>query len=497
MPPRPAGWASASSSRTPRAAATPPRSRAPPTDRAPTSLTCGSSWANDRAERGAGGAGAGRHRGARGAARPRAAGAAPRAGPHGHVDRTGDHPGRTGDRPGRAGGRANGAGDSGPAGRQVGALRADAGEGSRPVRAGGPPRRPVPRPRVDAGRPRRAAPRGRHALALGTASDHHDPGRPRRPDPAGVAARLVGARADRRPGAPVGRQRVLPRQVQLRVLRHAVRVLPGQPVRQRADRGAGPVQHPVRAVARTGVPRAVRAGPAARLRAHGGGAGGCGGRLRAPALGPGGAHARPLPPRGARRGLEEVALYSPNWKAFITAPAQSWLWGPAHEAARDAMQAPAETTLLPGFMLIGLAVAGLFFSIWSLRVRLGLLAGVVVSVIFALGPNFCGGDFTYDLLFKYAPGWQGIRTPGRLAVWTTLLLAILAAGAVGSLVQRSYELAAERVPYRPSLPMRFGTLIPLILVLVEGANKVEHPVVPLQPVAGRDAVGPKMVDRKS
>jgi hypothetical protein len=195
----------------------------------------------------------------------------------------------------------------------------------------------------------------------------------------------------------------------------------------------------------------------------------------------------------ARRTLEEVALYSPNWKAFITAPAQSWLWGPAHEAARAAMQAPAETTLLPGFMLIGLAVAGLFFSTWSLRVRLGLLAGVVVSVIFALGPNFLGGDFTYTLLFKYAPGWQGIRTPGRLAVWTTLLLAVLAAGAVGSLVTRSYELAAERVPYRPNLFMRLGTLLPLVLVLAEGANKVDHPQVPVQPVAVRNAVGPMVV----
>jgi hypothetical protein len=195
----------------------------------------------------------------------------------------------------------------------------------------------------------------------------------------------------------------------------------------------------------------------------------------------------------ARRTLEDVALYSPNWKAFITAPAQSWLWGPAHEAAREAMQAPAETTLLPGFMLIGLAVAGLFFSVWSLRARLGLLAGVVVSMIFAMGPNFFGGDFTYDLLFKYAPGWQGIRTPGRLAVWTTLLLAVLAAGAVGALVARSYELANERVPYRPNLLMRAGTLLPLLLVLVEGFPKVDHPPVPPQPVAVRDAVGPMVV----
>ena len=195
----------------------------------------------------------------------------------------------------------------------------------------------------------------------------------------------------------------------------------------------------------------------------------------------------------ARRSLGDLDIYSPTLSAFITAPAQSWLWGPAHDAARAAMPAPAETTLLPGFMLIGLAVAGLFFSVWSLRVRLGLLAATVVSVALAMGTQFFGGTFGYLLLYKYAPGWQGIRTPGRLAVWTTLLLAVLAAGAVGSLVTRSYELAAERVPSRPSLLMRLGTLVPLLLVLVEGANTIDHPVVPSQPVAVRDAVGPMVV----
>ncbi|TMM40160.1 MAG: hypothetical protein E6F99_04150 [Actinobacteria bacterium] len=195
----------------------------------------------------------------------------------------------------------------------------------------------------------------------------------------------------------------------------------------------------------------------------------------------------------AKRSVGELAVYSPTLTAFITAPAQSWMWGPAHDAARAAMPAPAETTLLPGFMLIGLAVAGLFFSVWRLRIRLWLLAATVVSVALALGTHFFGGTYGYLLLYDFAPGWQGIRTPGRLIIWTTLLLAVLAAGAVGSLVSRSYELAAERPPYRPSLLMRLGTLIPLLLVLVEGANKVDHPVVPSQPVAVRDAIGPMVV----
>jgi hypothetical protein len=195
----------------------------------------------------------------------------------------------------------------------------------------------------------------------------------------------------------------------------------------------------------------------------------------------------------AKRSVEDLKVFSPNLRAFITAPAQSWLWGDAHEAVRATMTAPAETTLLPGFMLIGLAAAGLFFSTWRLATRLWLLAGVVVGLVFAMGTEFFGGRFTYVPLFEHAPGWEGIRTPGRLVIWVTLLLAVLAAGATSALLGRSYELAAQRVPYRPSLAVRLATLIPLVLVLVEGVNKLDHPVVPTQPAAMRTATGPMIV----
>ncbi len=42
-------------------------------------------------------------------------------------------------------------------------------------------------------------------------------------------------------------------------------------------------------------------------------------------------------------------------------------------------------TLLPGVALIGLAFAGLFFSVWRLRHRLLLAVGVLVSVALAAG----------------------------------------------------------------------------------------------------------------
>jgi hypothetical protein len=197
----------------------------------------------------------------------------------------------------------------------------------------------------------------------------------------------------------------------------------------------------------------------------------------------------------AKRTLDAVAMFSPTLRAFVTAPSQSLPWGAAHEAARATMIAPAETTLLPGFILYGLAAAGLAFSIWSVRTRLWLLLGVVGSVILAMGTQFFNGTYTYDVVYDYLPFWSSSRTPGRLVVWTTLLLAILAAGAVGALVDRSYELAAEKPPGRPGMLLRLATLLPVLLVLAEGTNwgRLDHPVVPAQPAAMRTVDGPILV----
>jgi hypothetical protein len=150
-------------------------------------------------------------------------------------------------------------------------------------------------------------------------------------------------------------------------------------------------------------------------------------------------------------------------------------------------------TLLPGFALYGLAIAGLFFSVWKLWHRLLLLAGVLVTMALAMGTQFFGGKIGYLALYQTLPGWDGLRTPGRLVLWTTLLLGILAAGAVGAFVTRATEFSADRVPARPGPLLRLATLIPLALVLAEGLNATPHPVVPVQPSAMRTVAGPLLV----
>ncbi|MGV9978393.1 hypothetical protein ACWDUH_12000 [Micromonospora wenchangensis] len=132
-----------------------------------------------------------------------------------------------------------------------------------------------------------------------------------------------------------------------------------------------------------------------------------------------------------RRTVAQIEMFSPPWRGFVTAPPESWLWGERHEAARATLGFPGEMTLLPGVVLLSLAVAGLFFSAWRLRHRLMLAGAALVSVALAAGTTFGGdGDPGYVTLVEHAPGWDGVRTPGRLVLWTTLLLGLLAAGAL-------------------------------------------------------------------
>jgi hypothetical protein len=195
----------------------------------------------------------------------------------------------------------------------------------------------------------------------------------------------------------------------------------------------------------------------------------------------------------AARTLDDLAAYSPPLSGLFTAPQESLLWGARHADARAALTWHPEMTLLPGFVLYALALAGLVFSIWTLRQRLLLLAGVLLSGILAMGTEFFGGTWTYGLLFEHVPGWDGIRTPGRMMLWATLLLAILAAGTVAAFVRRVDDIARQRVTERPGALLRLATLLPLLLILVEGLNVTPHPEVPEQPQIMRVDDGPLLV----
>jgi hypothetical protein len=196
----------------------------------------------------------------------------------------------------------------------------------------------------------------------------------------------------------------------------------------------------------------------------------------------------------ARRGVNELAMYSPPVHGFLTAPAESWLWGTEHSGLRASMRAPNEGSLLLGYVVIGLALAGLLYSVWPYYVRFLLLLGMIGSVVLAMGTSApLDGKLTYGVLHRFLPGWDAIRTPGRLVLWTTLLAGILAAGAVSAFVERVREFTADRVPARPGTALHLAMVLPLLLVLVEGVSASPHPQVPPAPAALRQAEAPVLV----
>jgi hypothetical protein len=177
----------------------------------------------------------------------------------------------------------------------------------------------------------------------------------------------------------------------------------------------------------------------------------------------------------ARRDQAWVELYSPPVVGLFLAPAESTLWGEVQSAARATLAVPGEMTLLPGFVLYGLALIGLVVSVWPRAVRVGLAVGAVGFAVLSLGTNGpLGGRLGYLALLRL-PGFEAIRTPGRLILWVTLLLALLAAGALGALRVRRHRHSAAIT--------HAVAVVAVAAVLVEGRGTIPHvPMPPAPPV---------------
>jgi hypothetical protein len=196
----------------------------------------------------------------------------------------------------------------------------------------------------------------------------------------------------------------------------------------------------------------------------------------------------------ARRQLDEIAIYStPVW-GFFTAPAESLTWGALESIIRVGLRTPAETAVLGGYLLYALAGLGLFVSVWSVRWRLALAGGTILTAFLAMGISApLRGKTGYVLLYWVLPGWDALRTPGRLVLWTTLLLGLLAAGAVCACAQRLRRYAAARYTDRHQWVVRLALIVPLALVLIEGRPALAYPAVPSRPAAVHTAQPPLLV----
>jgi hypothetical protein len=146
--------------------------------------------------------------------------------------------------------------------------------------------------------------------------------------------------------------------------------------------------------------------------------------------------------------------------------------------------------LLPGFALYGFAALGLIFSIWTIRQRALMFAGVIATIALGLGTNGpAGGRLGYLLLLEHLPGFEGLRTPGRLVIWTTLLLGLLAAGGLCYAVEQ-IRAGTDR---RTGAARIAVAALAIALVSAEGLGGVAHPQVPAPPPALSTVAAPYLV----
>jgi hypothetical protein len=194
----------------------------------------------------------------------------------------------------------------------------------------------------------------------------------------------------------------------------------------------------------------------------------------------------------AERSLTTVALYSAGPQVFLEGSTFNPIWGPITAPVRDRFGKNAEQVLFPGLVILLLALAGLTWKRWPPRMRWGLAGGAVVLGILSMGfdDSGIGAYAPYRLLYETVPGLSGIRVPERLNTFTSLILALLAAGGTAR--------AMNAIRGRGHATLVIAAPVALIvLILIEGAGFgpgrwYRHPSVSPAP-AGLADVPPPLV----
>ncbi|MCW3016655.1 MAG: hypothetical protein JWO02_3747 [Solirubrobacterales bacterium] len=191
-----------------------------------------------------------------------------------------------------------------------------------------------------------------------------------------------------------------------------------------------------------------------------------------------------------QRSAQTIAAYSAGPRMFLASSALNPLWGRASAGIRDSLPAVPEQTLFPGALVLLLAAAGVGWSAgWPRRLRLGLLAAAGLFAVLSLGfeTGGAGRFLPYRLLYEVIPGWPGIRVPERMNTFTSLALAMLAAGGTA----RVLRVLGDRSAVVRAAVTGFAVGI----VLLEGAGFTPgrwypHPVAPVAPAAQAGLRGP-------
>lgn len=176
----------------------------------------------------------------------------------------------------------------------------------------------------------------------------------------------------------------------------------------------------------------------------------------------------------SERPPEVVEAYSGPAYAFLVAPDENEVWGGATAALRDDLTNVPEKTLFPGLVILALAGLGLLSAggVLPRPLRVGLGLGVLGVSVLALGFQTEDGLlWPYRVVYELLPGWQGIRTPGRLVTFSSLALALLAAGGAAALAAR---LAARHTRRRTPPPPTPAENVENSTKSVEGTANVEN-----------------------
>ncbi|HEX4564114.1 MAG TPA: DUF6541 family protein, partial [Solirubrobacteraceae bacterium] len=191
----------------------------------------------------------------------------------------------------------------------------------------------------------------------------------------------------------------------------------------------------------------------------------------------------------AKRTLKEVKTYSAGPAAWFAASSENRVWGGLTSTLRSEVHSKNESVFFPGGLILVLALAGLASPLYTRRLRFGLVAAIVVCSVLALGLGLTGAGYPYRILFDHAPGWDGVRVPGRVFTLATLAYALLAGAGVALIARRARELGERRSLRAPEL----GVAVVLAAAIVgEGAGRLGHPVVP-QPVRAEIGLpGPRL-----
>jgi hypothetical protein len=154
------------------------------------------------------------------------------------------------------------------------------------------------------------------------------------------------------------------------------------------------------------------------------------------------------------------------------------VWGAATAGLRAKVHSKNESVFFPGALILLLALAGLAAPLYTRRLRAGLLLGIITCSVLALGFGLTGAGYPYRLIYDHAPGWNGVRVPGRVFTTATLFYALLAGAGAQALCTR-VGAWGERRSLR-GLATVAGVVL-IVGLLGEGAGHLGHPVVP-QPV---------------